>query len=314
MKVCFLGNFRVPYTSENDYLWTMRRQLGIGVVTLQEGQARGEDVERIALGCDAFFWVHTHGWNTRGRPMATVLQTLRERGIPSFAYHLDLYMGLRRWRDYEGHDYLKVDHFFTVDKLMADWLNAKTQTKGHFVRAGVVERDCYLLGKPPMRRDVIFVGSYRYHPEWPYRPRLIDWLKQTYGDRFQHWGPQGRGLVRGRALNDLYASTKIVIGDTLCPQFRYPYYTSDRAYEVLGRGGFCIHPRIKGMDEGLKDREHLAFYTYTDWPGLKQTIDYYLENDEERERIRRSGHEHVKAHCTYTDRLSQIFKTLEVGP
>lgn len=312
MKVAFLGNFRVPYTSENDYLWTMRERLGLEVVPLQETEASGEQVLETATGCDCLFWVHTHGWNTPGLAMDAVLAELRAKGVPSFAYHLDLYMGIGRWRQYQGHPYMNgLGHFFTVDKLMADWLNANTQTKGHFVRAGVVERDCYLEERENTR-DVVFVGSYRYHHEWQYRPRLINWLRHTYGARFEHWGPQGQGLVRGSDLNRLYAETKVVVGDTLCPQFRYPYYTSDRAYEVLGRGGFLIHPRITGMDEELTDA-HLAHYTFNDWAGLKRTIDHYLAADDEREAIRRAGHEKVKADCTYTNRLAQIFEILEAS-
>lgn len=308
MKVAFLGNFRAGFCSENDYLWTMRERLGFEVVTLQETEATGETIQETAAGCDLFFWVHTHGWRTPGRPMRDVLADLRERGVPSFAYHLDLYMGIGRWREYQNHDYMQVAHFFTVDKLMADWLNANTTTRGHFVRAGVVERDCRLEAREKTH-DVIFVGSYRYHQEWPYRRQLIDYLRRTYGGRFEHWGPQGLGLVRSDALNELYASTKIVVGDTLCMGFDYPYYTSDRAYEVLGRGGFLVHPRIVGMDEELTD-DHLAYYTFNDWDGLQHTIDHYLTHDEEREAIRRAGHVKVLADCTYTHRLQQIFDTL----
>lgn len=309
MKVAFLGNFRAPYCSENDYLWTMRERLGFEVVTLQETEASADEVLAVASECDVYFWVHTHGWATPGRPMRDVLAELRIRGIPSFAYHLDLYMGIGRWREYQSHDYLLVDHFFTVDKLMADWLNEHTGTRGHFVRAGVVERDCR-LEELEKTHEVIFVGSYRYHREWPYRPRLIDFLKRTYGARFEHWGPQGRGLVRGEALNELYASTKVVVGDTLCPRFRYPYYTSDRPYETLGRGGFLVHPWIEGMGEELRDREHLAYYDFNDWAGLKKTIDWFIEHEDVRETIRRAGHEKVKADCTYTDRLRKIFEIL----
>lgn len=309
MKVAFLGNFRACFCSENDYLWTMRERLGFEVVPLQETEATGEIVQETAASCDVFFWVHTHGWNTPGRPMRDVLADLRARGVPSFAYHLDLYMGIGRWREYQNHDYMQVDHFFTVDKLMAGWLNENTTTRGYFVRPGVVERDCRLEAREKTH-DVIFVGSYRYHAEWPYRRRLIDYLRSTYGSRFEHWGPQGLGLVRGDALNELYASTKVVVGDTLCMGFKYPHYTSDRAYEVLGRGGFLVHPSIAGMDEELTD-DHLAYYRFDDWVGLEQTIDHYLTHDEEREAIRRAGHAKVAADCTYTNRLTQIFGTLE---
>jgi hypothetical protein len=33
------------------------------------------------------------------------------------------------------------------------------------------------------------MGSTGYHREWDYRPRLIDWLRQSYGSRCAHQFP-----------------------------------------------------------------------------------------------------------------------------
>ena len=57
------------------------------------------------------------------------------------------------------------------------------------------------------------------------------------------------GVIRGKELNDLYATAKVVVGDTLCKGFNYPYYFSDRLFETTGRGGFLIHPYIKGLED-----------------------------------------------------------------
>jgi spore maturation protein CgeB len=119
------------------------------------------------------------------------------------------------------------------------------------------------------------------------------------------------GHVRGEALNRLYADSKIVIGDTL----NLPgneYYWSDRVYETLGRGGFLIHPYIKGLTEEFTDKEHLVFYEYGNFDQLAELIEYYLRGNhqEERERIRQNGHQLVKDHCTYTQRLNQVLETV----
>jgi len=313
MKIAFLGNFRVPYTSENDYLWTLR-EMGHEVVPLQETEVTGDMVESVARQSDYFFWVHTHGWITPGKPMSEVLVNIRKAGVVSFAYHLDLWMGISREKDMKSDPFWGVDHFFTVDPQMADYLNSlESGPKGHYIKPGVVLRECYMV-EAEKKKDIIFVGSYNYHPEHKYRQKLIDWLSTTYGDRFELWGPQGKGLVRGNELNKLYGSTKIVIGDSLCKDFCYPGYWSDRAYETLGRGGFLIHPFIVGMDEEFEDKKHLVYYTYDDFDGLKELIDYYLEHDKEREKIRKHGHESVKISKTYTDRMKQILEILENEP
>jgi glycosyltransferase involved in cell wall biosynthesis len=194
---------------------------------------------------------------------------------------------------------------------MADWFNTRTTVKGHYLPAGVYDKECtYRPSK--LKEEVIFVGSKTYHAEWPYRPKLINFLSKTYGARFNLYGKEGLGVVRGQDLNNLYASTKVVVGDTLCPNFDYPDYWSDRIYETLGRGGFLIHPYIPGLEKEFEDKKHVVFYEYNNLDQLKQLIDYYLEHEEEREEIRKSGHDMVKTNYTYKNRWQHILKELNL--
>lgn len=157
---------------------------------------------------------------------------------------------------------------------------------------------------------VVFVGSKGYHPEFPYRLRLLLWLERTYGEEFTQFGGGGVGNVRGHDLNRVYASTKVVVGDTLCLGFDYPDYFSDRVFETTGRGGFIIHPRIRGIERCFVEDEEIVLYTYGDFDELQEKIDYYLEHDEERERIRLAGHERTKRDHTYTERWTTILETI----
>jgi glycosyltransferase involved in cell wall biosynthesis len=309
-KITFLGNFRVDYTTETHHTKTLE-SMGHQVIKLQESEATSEDVLNNAISSDLFVWVHTHGWNTPGRiTMQDTLLELKKHNIPSMTYHLDLWLGLNRQKDLRRKPvYQYIDHFFTVDSKMADWFNSNTSVKGHYLPAGVYDKECTYTRAAP-GEEVIFVGSKTYHPEWPYRPKLINFLSQTYGARFNLYGREGRGLVRGHELNNLYASTKVVVGDTLCPNFTYPDYWSDRIYETLGRGGFLIHPYIKGLEKEFEDKKHVVFYEYNNLDQLKQLVDYYLEHEEEREEIRKSGHELVKNNYTYKNRWEHILKEI----
>jgi spore maturation protein CgeB len=55
-----------------------------------------------------------------------------------------------------------------------------------------------------------------------------------------------------------------------------------------------------------------VFYEYNNLKQLQELINYYLENDEEREKIRRSGHELVKNNYTYKNRWEAILKELNI--
>jgi len=312
MKIAFLGNFQVPFTSESHYAATFEK-LGHTVYRLQEPMVTTDKIYQVAMKSDMFFWVHTHGWELKGnRTMSEVLRKLDNAGIPSVAYHLDLYMGLRRWNEYEKHEYFKVKHFFTVDKLMADWLNENTQTVGHYLPAGVFEPECYIAEKDSrFEYDVVFVGSRQYHPEWQYRPKLVSWLERTYGNRFAHFGNDGKHVVRGDELNRLYATAKVVVGDTLCIDYTYPDYWSDRIYETTGRGGMIVHPFIKGIDSQFEDRKEVLFYQYGDMVDLKTKIDTLLKDEVYRQKLQMAGHERTKRDHTYTNRLQTIIERVK---
>jgi len=312
MRIAFLGNFNVDYSSETHHAKSIEA-LGHTVVRLQEGKTTGDQVLAEALKSDLLVVVHTHGWNTPGKPLHEVLKTLKARGIPTATYHLDLWFGLQRQKDLDKDPfYRSIGWFFTVDQLMADWFNQNTSVKGRFLPAAVYGPECYISDKPSEHaNDVVFVGSKRYHHEWPWRPQLIDWLRKTYGPRFTHVGGDGdTGTLRGDALNRMYANSKVAVGDTLCLGFDYPYYASDRLFEASGRGGMQLFPRIKRLDKLFTDGEHLRFFDFGDFDQLRGLIDHYLTNDSEREQIRRAGHEHVKANHTYAHRWSQILGTV----
>lgn len=311
--VTFLGNFRVDYSTESHHAKTLQ-SLGHKVIKLQETEATSEEIFDSAKKSDLFIWVHTHGWKTPGRlTMSKVLSRLKAANVTTMTYHLDLWLGLKRQRDLSNDPvYKEIGHFFTVDSKMADLFNKRTSVKGHYLPAGVYDKEAYYKPAKKLTHEVIFVGSKRYHPEWKYRGQLIDYLDETYGNKFEHWGGDGKGVVRGKNLNQLYASTKVVVGDTLCPNFSYPDYWSDRVYETLGRGGFLIHPHVPGMEKEFIDGEHLVFYEYNNFAQLKELVDYYLEHEDERERIRVAGHQMVKENYTYKNRWQTIFEELSL--
>jgi hypothetical protein len=312
VRFVLYGNEQQPYCSEVHYQRSLE-SLGHECRILQENLVPTDVVLREALHADALIWVHTHSFPNRGRmPMSQVLATLKTAGIPTIAMHLDLYRPLQRWQQYENSPYFRTEYWFTVDKLMADLMNEKGWTKAHFIPPGVLADECYISDQPsPHANDVIFVGAKTYHSEWSYRPQLIDWLRKTYGSRFTHIGPDGdTGTLRGDALNRAYANSKVAVGDTLCVNFDYPFYVSDRLFEAAGRGACQIFPRIKGIDEWYTEGKHLLLYDFGNFIDLRMKIDFLVQHGAEREMMRGAGHAHTKAHHTYAHRWQTILDTV----
>ena len=312
MRILEIGNFSVDFTTESDWAWTWEK-LGHEVIRLQENKTTTDEIWKQAQnGADLVHYVHTHGWETPGSfSIEELLKRLKLIGTPTIGIHLDYWRGLDREKDAGVHPWWKCEYIFTADGGSHEWYREKG-INHYYLKAGVVERDCY-LGAPQdkYKHDVIFVGSKGYHPEWKYRPELIDFLTETYGDRFAHYGGDGLGTIRGKDLNDLYASAKVVVGDTLCLGFNHPDYFSDRLFETTGRGGFLIFPDIKGIDECFITGEELILYKFGEFDQLKNLIDYFITADKTRERIKLAGFEKTKERHTYTKRAEEVISILK---
>ena len=59
-KITLVGNFRASFTSESQYLATLRG-MGHEVFPLQEQEATSRDILEKGLGSDLVVFVHTHG-------------------------------------------------------------------------------------------------------------------------------------------------------------------------------------------------------------------------------------------------------------
>jgi len=134
----------------------------------------------------------------------------------------------------------------------------------------------------------------------------VEFLSSTYGSRFKVFGASEKpeDQIRGLGLNELLRSVKIVVGDSLPGD----HYWSNRLYEQRGRGGFLLHPHTAGISSEFEIGKELVLYPRGNMEELKDTIDYYVDHDEERERIRLCGFNRCP---TYEDRVRTMMSFVE---
>ena len=79
----------------------------------------------------------------------------------------------------------------------------------------------------------------------------------------------------------------------------------------MGAGSLVITHRIvnNGFEEIFKEGEHLVVFDDI-FREMKEKIDYYLKNREEREKIAKKGFEYVKNNHTYRHRLIKMFEIM----
>lgn len=305
INIGFIGNFIPSFSTENERKKAFE-ELGHTVICFQENQTKSIDLLEAMPNLDMLIYSHTHDPSYVIKDLKKVFAIFKANNIPTMSAHLDRWLWLNREKDM-GHEAT----WFTEYIFMADCSPEAIEKydelglNWHYLPPAVAKDQCYIT-EPDYNRfphKIIFTGSKGYHPEYPYRSQMIDFLARTYGDKFGHYGNDGIRVVREKDLNVLYASSKIVIGDS-CFGGRINYI-SDRLTEVTGRGGFIITPSI----ETLKIPS-IATYDHPNLQDLKEKIDYYLINQEEREKTKEEVYQYVKKNHTYTNRAEQIINVV----
>lgn len=305
MTIGFIGNFLAEHSTENDRAWAFNK-LGHQVLAFQENKVTADQVKESLDQIDLLVYSHTHGWELAG--IEGIFSLCREKNIPVISVHLDRWAWLERQKDVGMEATWKVDHMFMADMSpeAVELYEKHGLQNFSYLQPGVDERGTYMAAPDPVKypHEIIFVGSKGYHPEYPFRPQLVEFLEKTYGERFGHYGGDGLGTVRGHDLNVLYATAKVVVGDS-CFGGR-PHYWSDRVTETMGRGGFLLHPLVTDLP-----REIQAPYLPKDLESVKATIDRWLKYENDRKALQKKAFEYVKKNATYTKRAEEILKYVD---
>lgn len=110
-------------------------------------------------------------------------------------------------------------------------------------------------------------------------------------------------MVIGDDMVNVINSFKIHFNRNMADDINY------RTFETLGCQTFLLTNDTPGLSNLFNIGEHLI--TYTTKQDLQDKIKYYLQNDDERERIAKSGYEHVKKNHTYLNRAERILEIIK---
>jgi hypothetical protein len=248
--------------------------------------------------------------------------TCQRRNVPLIAIHLDQYLSLpeRVERVRTGAYFRAVTVAFTVDGGH-DELWAELGVNHKWLLPAISER--WIGPGTPQAKwksDIAFVGSWQggYHPEFAHRHELVAHLQQRWGDRVRFWPKHNQPRIVGRDLNDLYWSTRVVVGDA----FHEPgsggqpllCTGSDRSPETLGRGGLLVTPAVEGWNAGLDDPFRLPgcrTWEMWNWEALDEQINRTLDLSEADALAERAeAIDCITAWHTYTTRVRQVVDTL----
>ncbi len=223
-------------------------------------------------------------------------------------------------------EYMKEnDYFFSfckgnIEKLRSLGINA------HYIREGYhpgyyEEIPVNAFEKRKFGSDVVFIGSIGskdYHTE---RVPLLQYLiergvdMKIYGDIFKDGNVTPEILdkhTKYKVINDYHSivvsSSKVNLGIDGWPDVELSQ--SARMYRVMASGGFYLTSYVKGLEKIFKIGEELDVYHNKE--ECLEKIKYYLEHDEEREKIAKAGMKKIQETNNFEniteELLDKIFK------
>tara|TARA_R110000824_G_scaffold76640_1_gene194061 strand:- start:2508 stop:4211 length:1704 start_codon:yes stop_codon:yes gene_type:complete len=133
----------------------------------------------------------------------------------------------------------------------------------------------------------------------------VSFIGNYYGDRKEKIDHLSHDV---EVVSDAYGSrhSEVVSRSTINLNFCTALGASDRIYKILGARGFLLSDDWIDREKYFEDGKHLVIYK--DLDDLNEKIDYYLNNKEERDRIREAGYQEIQKHT----RLAWGGKVVEI--
>lgn len=176
-----------------------------------------------------------------------------------------------------------------------------------------------LQGPQPERDiDVSFVGGMGRESHWLRGTDVMEHIADRLKDRFAWYGygldnlkadsplrKCYRGPAWGREMYDIYRRSKIVVNRH--GEIARGLMNNLRNFESTGMGAMLLTEDAPNIDDFFNGTEAV---TYTSAGEAVFKIQYFLENDEEREWIAQNGQRKTLADHTYAKRMKVVSDTL----
>lgn len=156
---------------------------------------------------------------------------------------------------------------------------------------------------------IVFMGNY-YSGQFPLseaRKEMVNNLRKTWGSGFQVYGNNWHRDIRWKCEFEeceKYNRAKIAVIQSHFNNLGR--YSSDRLWRAMGCGIFCLVNHYPGIELEFEIGKHLDTWVTLD--ELNQKIEYYLEHQEERERIAKAGCELVHSRDTWRCRMDTVLE------
>lgn len=232
-------------------------------------------------------------------------------GIELFLYDTDscnLYSSRREFIFFIENELIVYSSIFSFSRVVTDFFKRK-KLNAFFCPFGDTTKTHQSSVEPEI--DVLFVGSADLR-----RIFLLENIVEKvtiYGNRWQRqWPLMSEKLqqkvidkpIWGEQLQSKLSASKVVLNITRIPFYGAETGINHRIFEAMSMGCFVLTDHCDEIAEIFEIGEEIETYRGID--ELKQKVDFYLTNDEERERIALRGYQRFIRDYTWQTRAADL--------
>lgn len=159
--------------------------------------------------------------------------------------------------------------------------------------------------------DIVFIGTYDEEREW-WLNQIKDYNLKIWGD---YWWKANKDLQKkwmgkpayGEEFNKICSCSKIVLN--IIRKQNIPSHNM-RTFEAPACKAFVLSTRTEELKEFFEEDKEIACFSTP--KELKEKVDFYLKNDELREKIRGAGYQRlINSNYSYLNRAKRILEIFE---
>jgi glycosyltransferase involved in cell wall biosynthesis len=208
-------------------------------------------------------------------------------------------------------EYNHYDHVFIASEFWADTIRKKVNVPVDTLLQCTDPELFYHEYNSDYDHELLFVGLYR-----PGNRKIIEDIIPTdkdlaiYGPCWQYSTLDKRywinNYIPNNELRKAYSSCKILLNDHW-KDMKEKGFISNRLFDGFASGAFIISDNVKGASDIFGD----LLVTYKSPDELKNLVDKYLENDDERIKKAQQGMRLIDKHHTYQNRVQDMLKIIK---
>lgn len=208
--------------------------------------------------------------------------------IPTVFYAIDSHLTLNFHRNI-------ISDFDFVFAAQKDYIpELKEEKKEVYWLPHACDPNIHKRYESPKLFDIGFIGS--MDSRYVERVRLLKILSEKHDVIAIN--------IKFNNMSKIYSQSKIGFNKSLKGDLNM------RVFEIMSSGTMLLTDKINnGLNDLFEDKKHLV--TYENEEELDELVQYYLENEDEREKIAREGQKEVHEKHTYRHRAEQILKTVK---